>query len=75
MTDEEFGEWGRAENRLRQQEMEGVASEADLKRVQAACAARRKAAGLSAGEASHAVVVGQRLDRGVPLYSAISRSR
>ena len=73
MTDEEFGEWGRAENKHRAVEMEAVKSADDLKRVQAACATRRKKIGFSIGEAFFAVLVGQRLDRGESLSVAMRR--
>lgn len=71
MSDEELANWGRQENALRKSEMANVKSEQDLKRVQAACAARRKLVGLSAGQAAVAVVVGQRIDRGESLEFAI----
>ncbi len=71
MTDEEFASWGATENNLRKAEMENVASDADLRRVQAACAARRKAVGLSAGQAAKAVVVAQRMERGESLSFAL----
>ena len=71
MDDEQLANWGRQENALRQAEMAGVQSDADLKRVQAACAARRRAVGLSAGNAAYWVKVGQRLDRGESLSFAL----
>ncbi len=71
MTDEEFAEWGKQEWRCRDAELQGVCSDADLKAVKAACRARRKAVGLSAGQAAKAVLVAQRMDRGESLFAAM----
>ncbi|MDH3376198.1 MAG: hypothetical protein OEQ39_04420 [Gammaproteobacteria bacterium] len=73
MTAEELAEWGRRENKLRQDEMANVTSADDLSRIQKACAGRRKTLGLSAGQAAWWVTVGQRLDRGDSLSYAMRR--
>ena len=36
-TDEQFAEWGRRESRLRQFDLSGIQSEAELKAAQSAC--------------------------------------
>ena len=70
-TDEQFAEWGRRESRLRQFDLSGIQSEAELKAAQSACERRRKAVGLTAGQAAFAVTVGQRLERGESLPFAM----
>lgn len=73
MTDEELADWGVHENELRQAEMADVTGPAELKAAQAACAARRKAMGLSASQAAWWVTVGQRISRGDSLAYAMRK--
>ncbi|MCH7911303.1 MAG: hypothetical protein IIB38_17015 [Candidatus Hydrogenedentes bacterium] len=56
MTNEELLEWGKNEASLRKKELQGVNSEAGLKRVQTAVAGRRKAAGITRSDATYAVM-------------------
>ena len=73
MTEEEFAEWGREENKRRLAELANMKSQADLEAIQRSVARRRKEAGLSAGEAAFAVKVGQRLEGGQSLSMAMRR--
>lgn len=56
MTYEELLEWGRTEMATRKAEMETVDSAESLKRVQDAVKKRRKMAGISRADATHAVM-------------------
>ena len=67
MTVEELIVWGRAENAQRQSEVAEIRDEAALKVIQKACATRRKAVGLSRGEALAAMLAARRFDSGIPL--------
>ena len=71
MTKSELAEWGRKEAARRAADMANVNSAESLARVQKACAERRKAIGLSRGEAARWVLVGQRLERGESLEVAL----
>ena len=56
MTYEELLEWGRNEATIRKSELADIQSEDHLKQIQANVAARRKAAGISRADATHAVM-------------------
>lgn len=75
MSDEEMAEWGAKEARLRNDELGSVNSPESLKHVQAECERRRKAAGLSRGEAVFWVTVGQAVNRGESARNATQRLR
>lgn len=63
MTREELIEWGRKEDKIRKSDLKSVHSQASLKIVQDATKKRRKAVGLSAGDAVLAVTLAQKAER------------
>jgi len=63
MTREELIEWGRKEDKIRKSDLESVHSQASLKIVQDVTKKRRKAVGLSAGDAVLAVTLAQKAER------------
>ena len=58
-TVEDLVSWGKTEDNVRKAEIDAVDSEAALKRVQAACRARRLAVGLTAGQATKCIRAAQ----------------
>jgi len=63
MTREELIEWGRKEDKIRKTDLESVHSQTNLKIIQDAAKKRRKAVGLSAGQAVLAVTLAQKAER------------
>lgn len=76
MTDQEFADWGIAEDEARQADLtkmhkDGITDVA-LSTVQKAAETRRKAVGLTRGQAARAITIGRRVKRRQSLGLAIS---
>ena len=63
MTRVELIEWGRKEDKIRKNALESVCSKDSLKIIQSAVKKRRKAVGLSAGDAALAITLAQKAER------------
>jgi hypothetical protein len=63
MTTEELVAWGATENAARKADLANIKSETDLQRAKDAAAKRRKAVGLTAGQAAKWVKEAQMKER------------
>lgn len=63
MTDQELAEWGDSEDAARKADLAAASHTGDYESAKSAAARRRKAAGLTVGQAARAVIDSQRRRR------------